>query len=163
MAPLSDSELIGLLDDLESDRVERKQFWSADASDKGCQAICAFANDLPDHRAPGVLFVGAKDDGQPSGLPITDELLNSLGDVRSNGNIVPPPTMSIEKRMLKGSEMAVVMVSPAESWAHIAGVENRMATEAGELAGTEKKSDRTQYGASRRRHASYRLHRAAAF
>lgn len=113
--PLSDTELMTLLDDLESDRVERKESWSGDAADKGCQAICAFANDLPNNRKPGVLFVGAKDDGQPAGLKITDNLLTQLGAVRSDGNIVPPPTLTVEKRILKGSEMAIISVSPADA------------------------------------------------
>lgn len=104
-----------LLDDLESDRVERKQSWSNDAADKGCQTICAFANDLPNHREQGILFVGVKDNGQPSGLPITDELLTQLGAVRADGNIVPPPTLTVEKRILKGAEIAVVAVMPADA------------------------------------------------
>jgi len=53
---MNDQELLELLADLESDRVERKACIS-DAGDV-CRAICAFANDLPDHRKPGVLFVG---------------------------------------------------------------------------------------------------------
>ena len=65
----SDQELETLLDDIESDFSERKETWKGDAPDKGRQAICAFANDLPDHRKPGVLFVGVKDDGTPTGLP----------------------------------------------------------------------------------------------
>jgi len=115
MATLSDIELTTLLDDLESDCAERKQSWSGDAADKGCQAVCAFANDLPDHRKSGVLFVGARDDGQPSGLAITDELLTNLGAIRSDGNIVPPPAMTVEKRILKGAEMAVISVLPADA------------------------------------------------
>ncbi|MBI5243375.1 MAG: SEC-C domain-containing protein [Elusimicrobia bacterium] len=37
------------------------------------QAICAFANDMPNHNLPGVVFIGAKDDGSCAGLRITDE------------------------------------------------------------------------------------------
>lgn len=111
----SDEELEALLDDLESDHAERKQSWSGDAPDRGSQAICAFANDLPDHKRPGVLFVGAFDNGKPSGLPITDELLTTLADIRSNGKIVPPPSLSVEKRTLKGSPMAIVTVLPADA------------------------------------------------
>jgi len=56
---LSDAELICLIDGGESDRVE---FTSAvQDMDKLRQAICAFANDLPNHGKPGVLFVGLKD------------------------------------------------------------------------------------------------------
>jgi len=64
-------ELEKLLHDLESDRVERKE--SAADGGRVRQAICAFANDLPDHRKPGVLFVGARDDGSSSGLPVTGD------------------------------------------------------------------------------------------
>jgi len=110
-----DSELESLLDDLESDLAERKESWSGDAADKGRQAVCAFANDLPNHEQPGVLFVGAKDDGSPSGLPITDELLLTLAGIKTDGNILPPPTLVVQKRRLKGVDMAVVLVQPADS------------------------------------------------
>lgn len=109
----SESELESLLVDLESDRVERKA--SPSDRDKIRQAICAFANDLPDHRAAGVVFVGAHDDGSCSGLPITDELLRTLADMRSDGNILPFPVMSVQKRHLADCEMAVIEVQPADS------------------------------------------------
>jgi ATP-dependent DNA helicase RecG len=115
MNPPGDPELEALLNDLESDRAERKQSWSGDAADKACQAVCAFANDLPNHQKPGTLFVGVDDDGNPSGLPITDELLIALADTKTSGNIVPPPTIVVEKRHLKGAEVAVVTVMPADA------------------------------------------------
>ena len=74
----SDEDLKRLLKDTESDPVERKETWAGDTPEKGRQAVCAFANDLPDHRKPGILFLGAKDNGTPSGLPISDELLRTL-------------------------------------------------------------------------------------
>jgi ATP-dependent DNA helicase RecG len=111
----TDEQLEALLDDLESDFVERKETWKGDAHDKGRQAVCAFANDLPDHRKPGVLFVGAKDDGSPSGLAITDELLLTLAAIKTDGNILPPPTITVERRTLKGHDLAVVTVQPADA------------------------------------------------
>lgn len=110
-----DAELALLLDDTESDLAERKESWTGDAPDKSRQAVCAFANDLPDHRKPGVLFVGAKDNGSPSGLPITDQLLKTLSDIKTDGNSLPPPTIVVQKRVLKGSEMAVVIVQPSDA------------------------------------------------
>src|SRR5580658_4052053 len=107
MTRLTDLELEALMSDLETDRVERKEAWTGDAPEKGCQAMCAFANDLPNHRQPGVLFVGADDDGNPTRLKITDQLLTTLADTRANGNILPPPTMTVEKRVLKDAEIAV--------------------------------------------------------
>lgn len=111
----SDEELEALLDDLESDLAERKESWKGNSPEKGRQAICAFANDLPDHRSPGVLFVGAKDDGSPAALPITDELLLTLSDIRTDGNILPPPSIIVQKRNLKGKEMAVVTAQPSDT------------------------------------------------
>jgi ATP-dependent DNA helicase RecG len=110
---MTDQELEALLDDLESDRTERKQ--SISDGDKIRQAICAFANDLPDHRQPGVLFIGANDSGESVGLPITDQLLITLSNMRSDGNILPMPSMTVQKRTLKGQDMAVVVVQPSDS------------------------------------------------
>jgi ATP-dependent DNA helicase RecG len=111
----TDEELEALLADIESDFAERKESWKGDATEKGRQAVCAFANDLPDHRKAGVLFVGAKDDGTPSGLEITDELLRTLSDIRTDGNTLPPPSIVVEKRILRGAEMAVVTVQPSDA------------------------------------------------
>ena len=91
-AHMTDTELQLLLTEIESDRSERKQ--SASERDKIRQAICAFANDLPNHNVPGVLFVGARDDGSCASLPINDELLLTLSDMRSDGNIVPFPSVT---------------------------------------------------------------------
>ena len=55
---LPDQELIALLTDLESDRVERKE--SAANSDRLSEAICAFANDMPGYGEPGMLFVACR-------------------------------------------------------------------------------------------------------
>lgn len=114
MKRLSDQELEDLLNDTESDRAERKETFKGDVPKKARQAVCAFANDLPGHNKPGVLFIGAKDNGEPSGLDVTDQLLLSLADMKTDGNILPLPTLSVEKRILKGAEMAVVTVMPSD-------------------------------------------------
>ncbi|KAA3608001.1 MAG: transcriptional regulator [Planctomycetota bacterium] len=114
MQRLTDQELLLLLNDLESDRTERKESFQGDAPRKAREAVCAFANDLPNHNQPGVLFIGARDDGEPSGLKMTDELLRNLSDMKSDGNILPLPVLSVEKRLLKGMEMAVLTVMPSD-------------------------------------------------
>jgi ATP-dependent DNA helicase RecG len=73
---LSDAEIAALFRDMEADRVERKRDYKSTA-DKIKQAICAFANDLPDRRLPGVVFVGQNDDGSCAGIDINDALANS--------------------------------------------------------------------------------------
>jgi len=114
MKRLTDQELESLLNDTESDRAERKKSFKGDVSKKARQAICAFANDLPNHNQPGVLFIGAQDNGEPSGLQVTDQLLLSLADMKTDGNILPLPVLSVEKRILKDAEMAVVTVMPSD-------------------------------------------------
>ncbi len=108
---MDDRELETLLNDLELDGVERKA--SIADRDKICEAICAFANDLPNHRKPGVLFIGINDDGSCANLHITDKILLTLSDWKSNGNILPFPMMTVEKRKLRGCELAVVIVEPS--------------------------------------------------
>lgn len=115
MTPLTDAELIALLNDLETDRSERKRAWVGDAPDKVRQAVCAFANDLPNHDKPGVIFIGAEDDGSPANIDITDRLLQTLADIKTDGKTVPPPTLTVEKRILKHAAMAVIAVWPADA------------------------------------------------
>ncbi|HZY60693.1 MAG TPA: RNA-binding domain-containing protein, partial [Candidatus Binataceae bacterium] len=110
MIPTS-AELEALLSDLESDLAERK----ASAADRSAirRTICAFANDLPGHRRAGVIFVGANNDGSCANLPVTDQLMTTLAQMRSDGNILPPPTMYVEKMTLNGCNLAVMIVEPS--------------------------------------------------
>ena len=90
---MDDEELCTLLADTESDRSERTV--SLDKTDKFGEAICAFANDLPCHGKPGYLFVGADPSGRAAGADISDRLLQSLAGIRSDGNLLPSPVMSV--------------------------------------------------------------------
>jgi len=49
MKTFPDKELEAMLDDVESDLTERKQSFKGDTPKKARQAVCAFANDLPNH------------------------------------------------------------------------------------------------------------------
>jgi ATP-dependent DNA helicase RecG len=111
LLPLADLEI--LLDNLESDLVERKE--SAANPERIRQAICAFANDLPCHRRPGYIFVGVHDNGAPTNLAITDDLLLTLAGMRDDGNILPVPSLVVEKLTLKGSSVAIVEVQPSDA------------------------------------------------
>lgn len=145
---MDDRELEILLNDLESDRVERKA--SDSDRDKICQAICAFANDLPNHQQPGILFIGVNDAGKCVNLPITNDLLCTLAAIRSEGNILPFPIMTVQKRTLKGCELAVVMMDPSDAppvryrgmvWVRV-GPRRAMATAEEERRLTEKRRSR---------------------
>jgi ATP-dependent DNA helicase RecG len=112
----TDDELRALLADLESDQVERKEPLSpGDVRDRLCQAICAYANDMPGHRSSGVIFVGATDGGRPTGTTVDDRLLLSLADLRDQGRILPPPMMAVRKLDVDGVPVAVVEVEPSPS------------------------------------------------
>lgn len=115
MTRYTDEELESLIGDIESDRAERKEAWAGSAPKKGREAVCAFANDLPSHGQAGVLFVGVKNDGTPADTPITEQLLITLADIKTDGKIVPPPSMTVEKRELSGHDVAVVTVEPSDS------------------------------------------------
>jgi ATP-dependent DNA helicase RecG len=115
MKRLSDDELSALLSATESDRSERKGAWAGDVPDKARQAVCAFANDLPNHGLPGVLFIGANDDGSSASIEVTDRLLQTMADMKTDGKIIPPPTLTVEQRVLNGAAMGVVTVWPADA------------------------------------------------
>ncbi|MBT9559944.1 MAG: putative DNA binding domain-containing protein [Myxococcales bacterium] len=109
---LTEAELLALTSDLESDHVERKATLSSKADVEA--AICAFANDLPGSGRTGVFIIGVDDKtGLPVNTPITDQLLLSLSSIRSDGNILPFPTMSVYKATLSGIDVAVVEVAPS--------------------------------------------------
>ena len=110
---LSDEELIRLVEGGESDRME---FTAAvNDLDKLRQAICAFANDLPRHEKPGVLFVGLEDDGRCANVTVDDALLQRLGGLRGDGKILPFPVMEVAKRNLRGCDVAVIQVAPSDN------------------------------------------------
>lgn len=108
---LSDKELETLMTNLESYRVERKA--SVVDKDKIRQAICAFANDISNSKLPGIVFIGVNDDGTCANLNITDALLLNLSDIRDDGNILPFPSMIVQKRVLNGCNVVVIEVQPS--------------------------------------------------
>jgi ATP-dependent DNA helicase RecG len=109
---ISKDDLITLLTDIESARIERTE--AIKATDKFAQAVCAFANDIPNTRQPGYLAIGVDDSGRPSGLTVTDELLRNLAQLRSDGNILPLPALSVEKFVFPDGEVAIVEVLPSD-------------------------------------------------
>ena len=110
---LSDNELIDLMEAGESDRVEFTA--SVRDLDKFREAICAFANDLPSHKKPGVLFIGIDDKGNCAGASIDNSLLSQLGGLSKDGKMLPFPTMAVGKKTLQDCEIAVVQVEPSDN------------------------------------------------
>jgi ATP-dependent DNA helicase RecG len=108
---MDERQLRDLLAKHEDDQVE---FTTATRdTDKFSEAVCAFANDLPNHGTPGYLIIGVSDRGEFAGLRVTDELLRNLGGLRDDGNIQPLPAISVNKIATSEGEVAVVTVQPA--------------------------------------------------
>lgn len=113
---LDESQLLALMAELESFRVERT-ISTAD-SDKFREAICAFANDMPNSGEVGYLLVGVDDKtGRANGTEVTDQLLQNLASYRSDGTILPAPALIAHKITLSSGEgdVAVVEVQPSKA------------------------------------------------
>src|SRR5262245_56070348 len=110
---MTEPELLDLFRTQESDRVERKASLGDGARVR--QAICALANDLPNHRQQGVIFVGQNDDLSCAGICVDDRLLQTLAGYRNDGLLQPFPTMYVRRATLDGCELAVVEVEPSDN------------------------------------------------
>ena len=115
LSDFTDAELLRVIAGGETDRVEFKESLTGSAAERIRETICAFANDLPGHGAPGLVFVGVSDDNTIVGISATDRLLQQLADMKTDGNILPPPTLAVERRALQNKEVALVVVQPSNS------------------------------------------------
>jgi ATP-dependent DNA helicase RecG len=81
-------QILALAKNMESDCIERTR--STSDTDKFGQAICAMSNDLYNRKQNGFLLLGVDDKtGELTGLQITDRLLQNIGAIRSDGNVLP--------------------------------------------------------------------------
>lgn len=108
---ITKEEVLELLKSTEKYRVERTI--STTDMDKFCEAICAFSNDLPGSRKKGYLILGAYDNGTLCGLKVTDSLQKKIAAIRSDGNILPLPVMSVEPFEYPEGDLLVAEVSPS--------------------------------------------------
>jgi ATP-dependent DNA helicase RecG len=108
---ITKDEIKELLHSTETFRVERTI--STSDMDKFQEAICAFSNDLPNSRKKGYLILGAYDNGTLSGLKVTDDMLKKIAAIRSSGNILPIPVMSVDKYVFPEGEVLVAEVTPS--------------------------------------------------
>jgi len=108
---ITKEEIRTLLRSTETYRVEKTI--STGNMDKFCEAICAFANDLPNSHENGYLLIGANDDGSLCGLKVDDNLLKKISGIRSDGNILPLPVMNVNKVEFPEGDLLVAEVSPS--------------------------------------------------
>lgn len=61
-----------------------------------------------------MVLVGASDDGSVANIEVTDKLLQTLSDMKTDGKTVLPPTLTVERRILEGV-LAIVTVWSADA------------------------------------------------
>ena len=142
---ISSNDIFKLLNSTESAHIERTT--STDNMDKFCQAICAFSNDISGSGKNGYLIIGVHDNGTLSGLKVDDKLLLKISNIRTDGNILPQPVMTVEKFTFDDGDVLVAEVQPSEFppvryrgriWVRV-GPRKSIATEAEEKILTERR------------------------
>jgi ATP-dependent DNA helicase RecG len=108
---LTQTQILEYLSELESNAIERTA--STRNYDKFCEAVCAFSNDIANTQDKGYLFIGANDDGTLAGLKATDELLINLAAIRTDGNILPQPALTVYKVSFPFGDIIVLEVVPS--------------------------------------------------
>lgn len=108
---LSKENILQLLACTETYRVEKTI--STTNTDKFCEAICAFSNDMSNSRKKGYLLIGVHDNGSLSGLRVTDELQKKIASIRVDGNILPMPLMTVDYVSFEKGDVLVVEVTPS--------------------------------------------------
>ena len=134
-----------ILSDTESYNIEKTV--ATDNMDKFSQAICAFSNDVADSKKKGYLLIGVRDNGELAGLQVDDKLLLQISNIRTDGNILPQPVMTVEKFSFAQGDVLVVEVIPSQVppvryrgriWVRV-GPRKSIATEAEEKLLTERR------------------------
>jgi len=94
-----------------------------------------------------VLVIGIEDDGRCAGIVVTDQLLQQLASLRSDGRVLPFPTIAVRREVIDTCAVAGVEVEPSENpplrydgrvWVRV-GPTQRIATGEEERRLTEKR------------------------
>lgn len=108
---ITEARVQELIADMESDWIERTVSIS---EAKLGPAICAYSNDFPNHKHPGYILLGVNDDGELGGKTWTDDQLQTIGGIKSNGNILPQPSIVISSVFtFPDGQVVVIEVNPS--------------------------------------------------
>jgi ATP-dependent DNA helicase RecG len=108
---ITSKQINELLANMESDSIERT---ISVKEEKLGPAVCALANDFPNHKQPGYILLGVNNDGSIAGMKWTDEDLQIIGGVKTNGNILPQPSLVVSEVLkVSGGEIVVIEVKPS--------------------------------------------------
>lgn len=108
---LTQDKVRELLVDMESDLIERT---ISIKENKLGPAVCALSNDFPNHKQPGYILLGVNDDGKLAGMKWTDDELQAIGNVKTNGNVLPQPSLVVSPvfKFAEG-DVVVIQVTPS--------------------------------------------------
>lgn len=108
---MKEEDIRQLILDLESDRIERTISFR---EDKLGPAVCALSNDFPNNKRSGFILLGIKDDGKVAGITIGDEELKKIGGIKTNGNVLPQPSIVVSEVFhIDGGDVVAVEVKPS--------------------------------------------------
>ncbi|MFZ4753745.1 MAG: RNA-binding domain-containing protein [Chitinophagaceae bacterium] len=108
---ITEEKVKALIADMESDWIERT---ISIKEDKLGPAVCALSNDFPNHKHAGYILLGVHDDGKLAGMQWTDKELQAIGGVKSNGNVLPQPSLIVSPVFkFPEGEVVVVEVKPS--------------------------------------------------
>jgi ATP-dependent DNA helicase RecG len=107
----ADAQLLQFIREPESHWLERKQSFAD--RDKVCRTVCAFANDLARAGRPGVVLLGANDEGKVVGIEVNDDLLKSIDQITSDARIQPLPSVTVKTLEVEGKSVVALVVVPS--------------------------------------------------
>jgi ATP-dependent DNA helicase RecG len=110
--PYNDAEIEVLFRQPEKDLVERKR--STNLKQEILETVCAFANDLPNHCRPGLIFVGVEDNGRCANLTINEKTVRDVANWRNEGKVQPVPTMIVRTHEIDDCPLVVIEVMPSD-------------------------------------------------
>ena len=108
---IGEKELRELIANMESDRIERT---ISVKEEKLGPAVCALANDFPNNKLPGYILSGIDDEGNVAGKKWTDSDLQIIGGVKTNGNVLPQPSLTVSPIFkFPEGEVVIIEVKPS--------------------------------------------------
>jgi len=108
---ITEEKVKTLIVDMESDWIERTISIN---EDKLGPAICAFSNDFPNHKHSGYILLGVNDEGTLANMTWTDEQLQKIGNIKSNGKVLPQPSIVVSQVFkFPEGEVVVIEVKPS--------------------------------------------------
>jgi ATP-dependent DNA helicase RecG len=109
---ITEEKVKSLLSDMESDCIERTISFK---EDKLGPVVCALSNDFPNNRQSGYVLLGVHDDGKLAGMIWSDKELQLIGAVKTNGNVLPQPSLVVSTVFkFPEGEVVVIEVKPSQ-------------------------------------------------